>query len=194
MLQNGKGGRCNDQFARPSKTSEAPKWTFAKTESSLIDQIYCIFHSPNIIVSPVMVKSHISDHCPCIVNINIFQSKTHVQKYVTIRKISPERIENSKAEIANANLEENIDNRLCTDPTIHMTSCTASSLMLETTTYQLEESHSINTDKRRVNGLLLVSRNQLTSGKNCTENANHKILKLRIMSMLKLIWKYIIVY
>ena len=63
-----------------------------------------------------MVKSHTSDHCPCIVNINIFQSKTHVQKYVTIRKISPERIENSKAEIANANLEENIDNRLCTDP------------------------------------------------------------------------------
>ena len=89
---------------------------FARKSCSLIDQIYCRFHSPNIIVSPVVVKSHISDHCPCIISINIFQSKTHKPKYVTIRKISPERIENFKAEIANAYLAENIDNRLCTDP------------------------------------------------------------------------------
>ena len=89
---------------------------FARKSCSLIDQIYCRFHSPNIIVSPVVVKSHISDHCPCFLSINIFQSKTHNPKYVTIRKITPERIE--------------------------------SSLMLETTTYQLEESDSINTDIR----------------------------------------------
>ena len=89
---------------------------FARKSCSLIDQIYCRFHSQHIIVSPVVVKSHISDHCPCIVSIDIFQSKTHKPKYVTIRKISPERIENFKAEISNANSAENIDNRLCTDP------------------------------------------------------------------------------
>ena len=89
---------------------------FARKSCSLIDQIYCRFHSPNIIVSPAVVKSHISDHCSCILSINIFQPKTHKPKYVTIRKISPERIENFKTEIANANLAENINNRLCTDP------------------------------------------------------------------------------
>ena len=89
---------------------------FARKSCSLIDQIYCRFHSPNIVVSPVLVKSHISDHCPCILSINILQSKTQKPKYIAIRKISPERIEKFKAEKANANLAENIDNRLCTDP------------------------------------------------------------------------------
>ena len=59
---------------------------FARKSCSLIDQIYCRIHSPNIVVSTVVVKSHISDHCPCILSINIFQSKTQKPKYVAIRK------------------------------------------------------------------------------------------------------------
>ena len=37
----------------------------AKKSCSLIDQIYCKFPNPNFTFAPIVVKSRISDHCPC---------------------------------------------------------------------------------------------------------------------------------
>ena len=89
---------------------------FAKKSCSLIDQIYCKFPNPNFIFSPVVAKSRVSDHCPCATSINLLQPKQHKPKYIKIRKVNENQIEQFKNEILKVNLAEQIDHNLMTDP------------------------------------------------------------------------------
>ena len=89
---------------------------FAKKSCSLIDQIYCKFPNPNFTFSPVIVKSHVSDHCPCATSINLLQHKQHKPKYIKIRKVNENQIEQFKNEILKVNLAEQIDHNLMTYP------------------------------------------------------------------------------
>ena len=89
---------------------------FAKKSCSLTDQIYCKFPNPNFTFSTVVVKSRVSDHCPCATSINLLQPKQHKPKYIKIRKVNENQIEQFKNEILKVNLAEQIYYNLMTDP------------------------------------------------------------------------------
>ena len=90
----------------------------AKKSCSLIDQIYCKFPNPNFTFAPIVVKSRISDHCPCVTSINLLQPKVHTPKFIKIRRLNDDKIEMFKNEILAANMTEKINCNLGTDPNI----------------------------------------------------------------------------
>ena len=65
-----------------------------------------------------MVKSHISDHCPCVTSINLLQPKFHTPKFIKIRRLNENKIEMFKNEILAANMTEKINCNLGTYPNI----------------------------------------------------------------------------
>ena len=65
-----------------------------------------------------MVKSRISDHCPCVTSINLLQPKVHTPKFIKIRRLNEDKIEMFKNEILAANMTEKINCNLGTDPNI----------------------------------------------------------------------------
>ena len=57
-----------------------------------------------------------SDHCPCATSINPLQPKQYKPKYIKIRKVNENQIEQFKNEILKVNLAEQIYHNLMTDP------------------------------------------------------------------------------
>ena len=92
---------------------------FANKKSCILkDQIYCKFHNPNFTFAPIVVKSRISDHCPCVTSINPLQPKVHTPKFIKIRRLNEDNSEMFKNDILAANMTEKININLGTDPNI----------------------------------------------------------------------------